>query len=226
MKPVLTIIILAIVAWFVIFRVDDTSPRSNAIFRISSNDYSTSGVSSSAASISSGVRMLYFAYGSNMSRPRIEKRIGNVRVESTATVPDHRLAFSKVGRDGSGKCCFSETIAGDRVHGVLFGIEDRQLRALDRAEGLGRGYDRVRRPVLLQGGTWVEAVTYVATVQDPSLRPFSWYLRHVVHGAIDAGLPASYVAAIRGTETVEDPDRSREAVELAVYDFGGADPIR
>jgi hypothetical protein len=170
--------------------------------------------------------MLYFAYGSNMSRPRIEKRIGNVRIELTATLPGHRLAFSKVGRDGSGKCCFAKTSAGDRVHGVLFGIEDRQLRALDRAEGLGRGYDRVRRPVLLDDGSRVEAVTYVATVLDPSLRPFSWYLQHVVYGAVDAGLPASYVAAIRGTETVGDPDRSRELVELSVYDSGDTEPMR
>lgn len=163
--------------------------------------------------------MFYFAYGSNMSRPRIEKRIGKVRFETTAILPGHRLAFSKVGfKDGSGKCCFERTGDRDSVHGVIFHIEDGQRKRLDRAEGLGFGYRCARIAVLADGQTETEVETYEATRLDSSLRPFSWYVQHVAYGAIDAGLPAEYIAAICRTPFDEDPETSRAEDELSIYE--------
>ena len=48
--------------------------------------------------------MRYFAYGSNMSSRRLRERMPGARAESRAILPCHRLAWHKIGKDGSGKC--------------------------------------------------------------------------------------------------------------------------
>ncbi len=67
------------------------------------------------------------------------------------------------------------------------------------------------------GGGRVAAVTYYAMRTDPDLRPYTWYLRHLLEGATEAGLPDAYIRSLRRVEAFEDPDKNREARELAIY---------
>lgn len=57
---------------------------------------------------------------------------------------------------------------------------------------------------------------YYATNTDPSLKPWSWYKAHVMAGAREHGLPATYVAVIEGTEAAQDPDATRHAKQMAL----------
>src|SRR5699024_11701520 len=85
---------------------------------------------------------VYFAYGSNMSRRRLQARVPSARVLGTGILANHALAFHKFsGRDGSGKC---DIVASDNatVYGVLFCIPAAELSVLDAYEGNGHGYDR------------------------------------------------------------------------------------
>ena len=45
----------------------------------------------------------YFAYGSNMSTPRLVQRVGEVRVLGPARLEGYEHRFSKRGNDGSAK---------------------------------------------------------------------------------------------------------------------------
>jgi AIG2-like family len=161
----------------------------------------------------------YFAYGSNMSLPRLRGRIPGAERLGVFTLFQHALKFHKVGRkDNSGKCdahCTGNP--DDFVIGALFEISDSEKLALDKVEGLGLGYkDKTVQLSDGQGGV-IEAVTYYATHIDPSLQPYSWYLYHVAYGAKETGVPAHYLRAIESTQSIEDHDRSREAIERAVY---------
>lgn len=49
------------------------------------------------------------------------------------------------------------------------------------------------------------------------LKPYTWYVEHVVAGAEEAGLPAEYINNLKGVESVIDPDPEREKKELAIY---------
>jgi gamma-glutamylcyclotransferase len=146
-----------------------------------------------------GERFLYFGYGSNMLTTRLTARTPSARMYCTGYVPGRRLTFSKTSDDGSGKGDAEITgDAGDRVHGVLFWIDRAEKPDLDRAEALGRGYDEAVLDVVTPEAT-VKAVAYVASggSTDPTRRPYHWYKRLVLAGAIEHGLPADAVAAIR-----------------------------
>lgn len=153
----------------------------------------------------------YFAYGSNMCTPRLRARTPSARAVATGLVAGRRLTFDKVSGDGSGKCdaCSGGT-DGDRVHGVVFEIAFAEKPTLDRAEGLGAGYDDEIVEVAAPAGT-LHAVSYVATRKNAALSPYHWYKRLVLAGASEHKLPAEYVSRIETIPSVEDPDDARRA---------------
>jgi len=164
--------------------------------------------------------MKYFAYGSNMSLLRLRERVPNAERIGMFTLVEHALRFHKWSRkDKSAKCDALFTgNPDDFVIGALFEILRDQKRSLDRAEGLGFGYDEKRVTVTDALGNSFDAFTYCATSTDPSLLPHSWYLNHVIVGAKETGVPADYLDAIAATRSQEDPDRKRDARERAIYD--------
>jgi gamma-glutamylcyclotransferase len=164
----------------------------------------------------------YFAYGSNMSLMRLKTRLPGAVPLGIATLTEHSLRFHKVGKDGSAKCDARHTGRGlDTVSGVLYRISNDELVILDRIEGRGKGYDRRTLTVTDSTGQKLAAETYIATRLDSSLQPFSWYLEHVLQGALAAGLPEDYVDMIRAVHAVRDPDTRRHARELEIYSPAG-----
>lgn len=165
--------------------------------------------------------MRYFAYGSNMSTRRLAARIDSACRISLASLPEHQLRWHKQGRDGSGKCDVHYTgEEGHVVIGVLFEIDQRDKPLLDRFEGLGNGYRELAVQLLGPGGESWPAFTYQATLTDPDIRPYLWYKRHVLEGALEHGLPADYVEQLRAVAALEDPDVERHRRELYIYERG------
>lgn len=162
--------------------------------------------------------MKYFAYGSNMSSRRLRARTKSARPVGVYTLPGFALRFHKVGKDGSGKCdAFRTGNSADRVVGVLYDLDAADEAPLDRIEGLGWGYRKEQVEVKGPGGDIESAFTYCAIRIDRSLRPYSWYLEHVLAGAREAGLPEEYVAEIVRYDATPDPCEGRERAELAIY---------
>ena len=163
--------------------------------------------------------MKYFAYGSNMSLLRLRARVPSAERMGMFTLVEHVLRFHKWSRkDKSAKC--DALFTGnpeDFVIGALFWIPRDEKRPLDKAEGLGFGYDEKRVTVTDTLGNSHDAFTYCATSTDPSLLPHSWYVNHVIVGAKETGVPADYLDAISATRSQEDPDRKRDARERAIY---------
>ena len=86
--------------------------------------------------------LFYFAYGSNMSTPRLLNRVVSARAVAVACLPAHALRFHKRGRDGSAKCdAFYTGQDHDELHGVVYRIAAAEKPCLDECEGLGNGYD-------------------------------------------------------------------------------------
>ncbi|HAA74206.1 TPA: gamma-glutamylcyclotransferase, partial [Candidatus Latescibacteria bacterium] len=124
--------------------------------------------------------------------------------------------FHKASRDGSGKgdVCPSP---GETVIGVVYDIDDSEREILDRIEGLGSGYRQEDVVVTLADGSTLEATTYIALDVDPSIKPYAWYLQHVLIGAREHGFPQDYISTIEVTTTHKDPDSGRRERELAIY---------
>ena len=158
--------------------------------------------------------MLYFAYGSNMSTPRLRYRVPGCRFAFVTRLPNYRLCFHKRSDDDSAKCnAFKTATPADAVIGAVYEIPTNEKPALDRAEGLGRGYHEEIVRVPSPKGEKVAVRTYIAdgTFIDESLQPYSWYKDFVLAGAEEHQLPPEYVeSCIRAVHAIRDPDPQRE----------------
>lgn len=146
-----------------------------------------------------------------MLTQRLKKRCKSARVIGPAWVDGYTLAFTKKSEDGSGKATLVKSADhGARVHGVLFELDERGKRALDRDEG--PGYACVGVEVLSgKNARSTSAITYIAHLDriDGTRLPFDWYLDLVVRGAEQHGLPDEYVGALAATPFKADPDLTR-----------------
>lgn len=157
--------------------------------------------------------MLYLAYGSNLLPARLQARTPSAEVVRTVRLDGWRLSFAKRSHDGSGKC----TIEPDPehvVHGAVYRLSEADEPVLDRIEGVGRGYEKVRRP--LDGLGEVSLYLAEAHAYDPSLEPYHWYLDFVVAGARWHGFPPAYVERLLRVRARPDPDRARAAQNAAI----------
>ena len=158
----------------------------------------------------------YFAYGSNMSTRRLRERTPSAKPFGIAQLLEHQLILHKIGRDGSAKCDIQETgRAYDIVWGVLFKISTNERHLLDRAEGLGYGYE-YKTVWVKSDENVIKAGAYYATNIDASLRPFDWYLNFVLKGAEEHGLPSSYLNSLKSWSMVIDPDSERRKKNLSL----------
>ncbi len=151
----------------------------------------------------------YFAYGSNLNEKRFVKRITSAKFKCLATLPGHRLVFEKLSkRDGSGKATIIRDPASS-VEGAIFTFADVQHEELKQVEG---GYDEDRVTVRTASGE--ESVdTFIAKRRVAGLKPYDWYVLHIVSGGQRLGLPAAYLNTIAATPADKDQDAARDAAE-------------
>ena len=149
-----------------------------------------------------------FAYGSNMCAERMRARVANAVPIAIGYVMHRRLAFHKRGSDGSAKVdAVYSGRASDCVWGVVYSMSNNEKAELDGHEP---GYTAEAIVVHGNGGTH-SALMYVARAEaiDGSLKPYAWYHRFVLHGAVQQRLPLEYIERLRSIESIADPDRQR-----------------
>lgn len=155
-----------------------------------------------------------FAYGSNMAFARLQARLPNVERVTVAKLDDWRLTFRMQGHDGSSKCDI-EPVLGERVFGVVYALTKDEKAILDAIEG--ERYDCVDIRVSTQDGRSFDAFAYVANTHDDSLKPYPWYLNHVIQGAQEADVPDVYLTMLKNTLVQDDDDNERAEREWSVY---------
>ena len=133
--------------------------------------------------------MLYFAYGSNMSRGPMRTRCPTARAMGTAILRDHRFVIMANG--------YASVVpsAGEDVHGLLWQIGPRDLAALDEYEDVVGGlYRRAMLPLVRDKRT-VKALVYLGS-ETREGRPRPGYMAIVIDAARECGLPEDYIASL------------------------------
>jgi len=128
----------------------------------------------------------------------------------------YRLLFHKRSIDTSGKCnAFFTGNPSDEVLGVVFEIIPAEKQFLDRAEGLGKGYEEKIVSIETNFSNY-KCYTYVAATAhiDDRLAPYTWYRDIVAAGAKEHNLPRAYIQVnILSVEALNDADVDRDARE-------------
>ena len=146
------------------------------------------------------------------------KGFSSAQVVEVASLQGHSLKFRKPSKDGSAKCDIAKTLrADDIVWGVVFEIAECEKSNLDRAEGLGYGYEMKEITVTGIDGNMINVITYYATKFDEKLTPYTWYKEHVLRGAKENNLPSKYVETIEQVEAILDSDHERHEREFSIY---------
>jgi gamma-glutamylcyclotransferase (GGCT)/AIG2-like uncharacterized protein YtfP len=146
-----------------------------------------------------------FQYGSNMSVGRLnsaDRLAGDAKLIGVAgTVEPHELAFTV--RSRTNNCAAADIIpsdAGRGICGVLYDIPDFLLsrgtakarRSLDAIEGEDTNYDRKYVEVVTPDGQKLMALTYVVRNRKANLKTSLAYVRHILCGLREHGLPEDY----------------------------------
>ncbi len=157
--------------------------------------------------------MKYFAYGSNLLLTKMREVVPSAAPTGVARLPGYSLKFHKESVDSSAKCDAYETRdERDVLYGVVYEIDEKEKPNLDRAEGLGSGYNEVGIEVKGDRGP-VTAFMYVADSEyiDDTLQPYTWYKQYVLEGARQHGLPESYIEEnVTRVKAIEDSDTERD----------------
>lgn len=159
--------------------------------------------------------MQYFAYGSNLCVPRLEKRGADPKNGRVAFLADDELLFNKASADGSSKANIMTRPGASGVWGIVFDISDIMLGGLREAKGWPFHYDE-RTLVVSAAGAPLEVTGYVA-LPDRSIwgpHPYGWYLNHIVNGAARFGFPSDYVTALERSPCIDDTSQARHGKEI------------
>ena len=160
--------------------------------------------------------VLHFAYGSNMSTSRIERRIGSVRQAGIARLKGHEIRFDKKSNDLSGKANIAVS-KGSVLWGVLYELTSAQSERLAKIE---KGY--AEQYVSIQvGETESRALTFIAKKNTPGLRPTRAYLNYLIAGAREHQLPPEYIRLLESVEAAITLRKSRRRLGKALLGASG-----
>jgi gamma-glutamylcyclotransferase (GGCT)/AIG2-like uncharacterized protein YtfP len=145
-------------------------------------------------------RHLYFAYASNMEPRRFRRLCPGGTAVGPARLPGHRLAFSRYSRQRRGGSADVVPDPASDVWGALYEVDDGDLAAMDRSEGVPAAYRREDVTVVDEQGRERPAVTYVAN-RTGEFAPHPNYLRVIIQGAEARGLPDDYIQSLKAIRT-------------------------
>jgi gamma-glutamylcyclotransferase (GGCT)/AIG2-like uncharacterized protein YtfP len=141
----------------------------------------------------------YFAYGSNADTSRLENRIKRKIKGKRAELKDHVLHFSK---DNTLTDAYADIVekSGEIVYGVLYELTDKEIKTLDKFEGIGvkgdESYARKRMKVLCEGKTY-DAFVYVMTIKRKFEQPKEQYLEHITKGFKEHGFSETIINKVK-----------------------------
>ncbi|MCR5814362.1 MAG: gamma-glutamylcyclotransferase [Desulfovibrio sp.] len=140
----------------------------------------------------------YFAYGSNLNLSDLAEWCAREDRELTldetaakiAFLPDYYLAFTRYAKSREGGVLDVVKGNGHGVWGVIFPVTESALETLDIKEGASfEAYQRVTVNVMLQDGTFIEAVTYEVVQKEDYVEPSRDYFNAVAKGYEHFHLP-------------------------------------
>ncbi len=141
---------------------------------------------------------------------RIRNRVSTVEKIQAFELQGFELVFNKAGKDGSARANLKPSVGNTTVYGIIQRFDLRQKPLLDRAEGLGNGYELMSFETIIEGKQ-VEVHYYIARESKYLMqgKPFDWYWDYVYYGALENRLPDFHVEKIRKVSFATDKNEDR-----------------
>ena len=163
--------------------------------------------------------MMIFAYGSNMNINRLTQRVPSATKFTNVFLPGYKLVCNKVSKDGSAKANIVKSgITTDIVWRVKKKKKKKEKPLLDKAEGLGKGYNEDSLTFYAENNSQHVAQVYIADSNsiNNSLVAYDWYKEFIITGAIQNQLPADYISQLQSIPCIPDPDEKRSEKNYSI----------
>ncbi len=156
----------------------------------------------------------YFAYGSNLDYVQLRGRCTSAQYVCRAVLRDHILAFTRPSTTRN--CGVADVVPqkGHHMWGVVYLLDDRDLAALDSAEGYQPGRDPERNAYNRKDHVRVAAENdlkqalrvslYIAVKRPSPPRPSEAYMRQIIDGAKFWKLPLTYIEELQLIPTLAE----------------------
>ena len=146
-----------------------------------------------------------------MNRGIFESRRGMRPIKAhPALLENYRLRFNLAVGPGERGVANLESQTDALTWGVLYLITVDQSEHLDRTEGVPRGaYRRIPISAIVDGCEQIAAFTYQSDRISLGRKPSPRYIGLLIEGAVQHGLPSSYVHYLRNFELAADERLSK-----------------
>lgn len=138
-----------------------------------------------------GIRMLYFAYGSNLNMFQMKRRCTDSVPVARVRLKNYKLVFNRVADIIESK--------GDIVEGAIYEVSRRDIKSLDVYEGYPKLYTKIEVIVEDMCGERYKAFVYVM-VEKGIAPPIKQYFDVIATGYRDWGLPIQALIRARRIE--------------------------
>ncbi len=147
--------------------------------------------------------MRYFAYGSNLNWPQMQRRCPSAKFVCTAHLSDHQFGITRHSRLRNCGTANVFPVRGQAVWGAVYDVIDNELIVMDSFED---GYRRKILPVIPvgEGATQISALVYVAAIETNVPLASAEYKRLILEGARHWQLPQSYLAMLEAIEAASE----------------------
>lgn len=144
--------------------------------------------------------MYYFAYGSNLNWPQMQRRCPSSKFVTIAKLPDYEFGITRHSRLRDCGTANVFPVAGKEVWGAVYDVSDADLIVMD---GFEDGYRREFLPVYPRndGTQPIIALVYVAEIERDVPPPSPEYKRLILEGAHHWNMPISYIAMLETIHT-------------------------
>lgn len=149
------------------------------------------------------ISLHYFAYGSNMNWPQMQRRCPSAQFVCVARLVNYEFGITRHSRLRNCGTANVFPAHGKEVCGIVYDVSEADLVTLDSFED---GYRRELMPVYALGdGTQpLLVLIYVAEIETNVPRSNAEYKRLILEGARHWSLPASYLALLEAIQAAED----------------------
>jgi gamma-glutamylcyclotransferase len=142
----------------------------------------------------------YFAYGSNLNWPQMQRRCPSARFVCVARLPNYQFGITRHSRLRD--CGTANVVAqkGREVWGAVYDVSDSDLLIMD---GFEDGYRREFLPVYPHNerDQPIVALVYVAEIESNVPLPNAEYKRIILEGARHWNISSSYIAMLETIQT-------------------------
>ncbi len=144
----------------------------------------------------------YFAYGSNLNWPQMQRRCPSSRFVTIARLPDYGFGITRHSRLRDCGTANVFPLVGKEVWGTVYEVSDSDLVIMD---GFEDGYRREILSVYPPDREMppLAVLVYVAAIESGVPPPSPEYKRLILEGAQHWKFPGSYIAML---ETISSGD--------------------